>query len=112
MITPDGAHRFDGEERTPAERELLSAAIVGAPADFRVGHRELDDPAKGASWGTDRTLQAELLARLLVGDLTPKQDRVRTVQVRGASHYRTPLVAIRHAGHAAGAVPLLYRGDN
>ena len=84
MITPDGAHRFDGEERTPAERELLSAAIVGAPADFRVGHRELDDPAKGASWGTDRTLQAELLARLLVGDLTPKQDRVRTVQVHGA----------------------------
>ena len=84
MISPDKAHRLDGEEWSTAERELLSAAMVGAPADFRVGDRELDDPAEGASWGTDRTLRAELLAGLLIGDLTPKQDRVRTVQVHGA----------------------------
>ncbi|GAA2111629.1 hypothetical protein [Actinomadura alba] len=44
----------------PAERERRIAAAIeaGQPIDLRTGDAGRDDPARGATWGADRTVPA------------------------------------------------------
>ncbi|MGX1274606.1 hypothetical protein [Streptomyces phaeoluteigriseus] len=52
------------DELTAAERELARAAARGQAADLRDGVAP-DDPERGASWGPERTIRAELVAQLM-----------------------------------------------
>src|SRR5436309_4251468 len=49
---------------TPAERRVWRAFPRGEGVDFRDGVD--DDPGKGASWGPERTVRAEVLRALLL----------------------------------------------
>jgi hypothetical protein len=53
---------------TQCERELRRAVEAGESLDLRSGHADLDDPARGAEWGPERTVRAEVLYQLLVRD--------------------------------------------
>ncbi|MFF8531693.1 oxidoreductase [Streptomyces sp. NPDC015532] len=52
------------DELTAAEQRLVHATSHGLTADLR-GSEALCDPGRGASWGPERTIRAELVARLL-----------------------------------------------
>ena len=62
------------------EEELWRAAEAGEPADLRRGDKEIDDPVRGAEWGPERTVRAEVLRELLLGNPVPP----RAVVLRGA----------------------------
>jgi hypothetical protein len=72
------------EKLGDAERKLLAAVTTGTLVDLRAGDAEVDDPARAADWGDDRTVRAELLAELLTGERTPPGGRLRAVKLRGA----------------------------
>ncbi len=54
-----------GEELTDLERRLRDETAAGGRLDLRVGTPAVDDPAKGASWGSDRTISARVLYDML-----------------------------------------------
>ncbi|WP_251093268.1 membrane-associated oxidoreductase [Streptomyces sp. Caat 7-52] len=66
---------------TPAERRVLEAFPLGEGVDFRQG--DDDDPARGASWGAERTLRAEVLRELLL-DGPVRAGRIAGLKVTGA----------------------------
>jgi hypothetical protein len=72
-----GNQQPDPSER---EQELRRTVAAGEPVDLRSGDSELDDPAGGAEWGPERTVRAEHVYELLVGDA----ELSRAVVVRGA----------------------------
>src|SRR6266487_2030780 len=78
------SHQSSGAKLNSAERKLLAAVVSGALVDLQAGRARQDDPSDGARWGRGRTLRAELLARLLTGDLTSQSGRPRAVKLRGA----------------------------
>jgi len=84
MTTAAHRRRASGARLNPAERRLRTAASTGTVVDLRAGSTTLDDPSAGAHWGDDRTVGAQLLARLLIGDLAPQSARPRAVRLRGA----------------------------
>jgi hypothetical protein len=52
------------QERTAAEQELVRAAARGQAADLR--RRDApNDPGRGASWGPERSVRAEVVAQLM-----------------------------------------------
>ncbi|MFD3975770.1 membrane-associated oxidoreductase [Streptomyces cyaneofuscatus] len=68
-------------ELTPAERRVREAFASGAPVDFRTG--SADDPENVAGWGAGRTVRAEVLRSLLLGEeRTPGE--VAALRVTGA----------------------------
>ncbi|WP_459737184.1 membrane-associated oxidoreductase [Streptomyces sp. E-15] len=67
-------------ELTPAERRVREAFPLGEGVDFRQGD---DDPARGASWGPERTLRAEVLRDLLL-DGPVREGRTAGLKVTGA----------------------------
>lgn len=69
---------------SPAERQLVKAAASGTPVDFRRGVPGLDDPGGADGWGAERTVRAEILARLLCQPSDFGHDRVRAVKLYGA----------------------------
>ena len=53
--------------------------------DLRAGAAELDQPANGVTWDAARTVRAEVLSELLVGDRTSQAGRpLRAVRLCGA----------------------------
>ena len=72
-----------------AERLLLKAFPVGAWADLRTGDPGRDELAGGAGWGPERTIRAEVIASLLLGEsallraAAPGQGKVPAVRLRG-----------------------------
>ncbi|NUP52525.1 MAG: hypothetical protein HOW97_35155 [Catenulispora sp.] len=48
-----------------SEKQVRKAFLAGARADFGVGDPAVDDPARGAAWGPDRTLRADFLKKLI-----------------------------------------------
>lgn len=68
----------------PAERKLQTAVITGTVVDLRAGDIDLDNPSRGAAWGDDRAIGAQLLAGLLTGDTAPQGGRPQAVKLRGA----------------------------
>jgi hypothetical protein len=68
-----------------AERQLLNAATRGTLVDLQVGDVDIDNPARGATWGAERTVRAEVLVELLTGEQTHDEaGRPRAVKLRGA----------------------------
>ena len=63
---------------TECEHELRRAVNTGELVDLRSGDVEFDDPVRGAEWGHDRTVRAEILYDLLVATTS------RAVVLRGA----------------------------
>lgn len=84
MTAPDTATPPGEEELSTAERALLDAATVGILLDLRAEDARLDNPSRGAGWGYDRTIRAELLARLVTGNLPAYGGQPRGVKLRGA----------------------------
>lgn len=67
---------------TAAEEKLIEAAKTGDVVDYRTGDPKLDDPANGAKWGPERTIRAEVIYALAVGD--NPQVHAKGVQIEGA----------------------------
>src|SRR5215211_5746209 len=65
---------------TKCERELRRAVEAGESLDLRSGDADLDDPARGAEWGRERTVRAGVLYQLLVRDAR----KSRAVVLHGA----------------------------
>src|SRR5260221_2536199 len=53
---------------TESERKVWEAAATGTLVDLRVGNSQLDSPERWAEWGAERTVRAEVIADLLIGD--------------------------------------------
>jgi hypothetical protein len=66
------------------ERELRSKFPRGEWVDLRSGDAELDDPAHADRWGPDRTIRAEVMTALLLGDYQPAAGHFPAVRIRGA----------------------------
>ncbi len=77
-----GVPYYSPPNLTPAEKKLIKAAKNGQVADYRRRSKELDDPAKGASWSRERTIRAEVIYALAVGD--NPQVHAKGVQIWGA----------------------------
>jgi len=69
---------------TKSERKVWQAAATGTLVDLRVGDSKLDSPEKWAEWGTERTVRAEVVADLLIGDGEAASVAIRGVRLRGA----------------------------
>ncbi len=71
---------------TDAEKELVEKAKNGRDADYRKLNKELDDPANGANWGPERTIRAEVIYALAVGNnpnVHAKGVRIRAAKIVG-----------------------------
>ncbi|MFD9127734.1 oxidoreductase [Kitasatospora sp. NPDC059571] len=69
---------------TAPEQRLWEAFRHGDLLDLRTGKAEDDDPAASGDWGADRTVRAEVLARLLVSGPDPAPGRVAALKLSGA----------------------------
>jgi len=72
------------KDLTAPERRVLSAAGNGAVVDLRTAADDGDPPARGKTWGSDRTVRAEFLIDLLAGARKPKTGPLRSVRLWGA----------------------------
>jgi hypothetical protein len=91
-------------ELTESERKVWQAAVSGSLVDLRLGDRDLDSPERWAEWGTERTVRAEVIVELLMGDgeaasLTVKGVRLQGARITGdlnleASTLRCPLALV------------------
>jgi len=66
------------------ERKLWQVAAMGAVVDLRVGDSQLDSPEQCAKWGPERTVRAQVIADLLIGEGDAAAMAVRGVRLRGA----------------------------
>ena len=69
---------------TMCECKVREAAATGTLVDLRVVDRALDSPEKGTVWGPERTLRAEVIADLLIGNGGAASVPVRGVRLQGA----------------------------
>jgi hypothetical protein len=69
---------------TESEKKVWDAAATGTLVDLRVGDSQLDSPEKWAEWGPERTVRAEAIADLLIGDGDAASTAVRGVRLQGA----------------------------
>jgi hypothetical protein len=82
VVPPD--HEF-----SEAEERLRAAAVTGASADLRSGSTDVDDPIHGATWGSARTIRAEVLAELLTRPVPADSGPARPLSLYGARIIRT-----------------------
>jgi hypothetical protein len=95
------------------EQRMWDAFPYGANVDFRTGSTE-DDPRYGDRWGTSRQVRAEILARLLCGEVTIPPGHIGSVRLVGARIIGDVLlqdVEVKHslwleACHVAGTIDL------
>jgi len=74
---------------TPAEKEVLEKAPIGQEADFRVGDKEKDDPAKAHEWGPSRTIRAEFLYWLCTDEKATKLVHAKGINISGVKIHET-----------------------
>jgi hypothetical protein len=67
-----------------AEQRLWDAFPYGETVDYLSGDSDLDDPSRGAQWGEQRTVRADVICALLLGAHTPIPGRTAGVRVVGA----------------------------
>src|SRR5690242_3594677 len=77
-------HAMKSSDLTETERKVWQAAATGTLVDLRVGDSQLDSPEKWAEWGAERTVRAEVIADLLIGDGDAASKTVRGVRLQGA----------------------------
>ncbi|MEV8093942.1 oxidoreductase [Kitasatospora sp. NPDC085879] len=68
---------------TGTEQRLWEAFRHGEVLDLRAGKEEDDDPAGSGDWGAERTVRAEVLARLLISGPDPAPGRVAALKLQG-----------------------------
>lgn len=69
---------------TESEKKVWEATATGTLVDLRVGDSQLDSPERWAEWGPERTVRAEVIADLLIGDGEAAAVAVRGVRLQGA----------------------------
>src|SRR5215471_12585874 len=69
---------------TMCECKVREAAATRTLVDLRVGDPALDAPEKGTEWGPERSVRAEVIADLLIGNGEAASVPVRGVRVQGA----------------------------
>ena len=69
---------------TNTETKVWQAAATGTLVDLRVGDSQLDSPERWTEWGPERTVRAEVIADLLIGDGEAASVAVRGVRLQGA----------------------------
>ncbi len=74
----------EGRDLTPAERLAWDAFASGRWADLRTGDAEADDPRRGATWGAERVVRAEVLRSLLLGARQAEPGSAPGIRLRGA----------------------------
>ncbi|WP_354639601.1 oxidoreductase [Kitasatospora camelliae] len=67
----------------PERPENLFHPVEG-PAEAGVSHDDVDDPFSGHVWGPERTIRAEVIARLLLSGPEPRPGRVASLKLIGA----------------------------
>ncbi|WP_051970559.1 hypothetical protein [Kitasatospora azatica] len=72
------------QDWSPVERRLWGTFSRSDICDLSAGDPVLDDPAKGGDWGLERTVRADVLARLLLAGPEPEPGRVRGLKLVGA----------------------------
>jgi hypothetical protein len=72
------------EELTEPERAVWDAIEAGTLVELPLGAPAADDPAKGANWGEDRQVRAQLLVELLTGRTSPNDARPRALKLASA----------------------------
>lgn len=73
---------FRLRDLTESELRLWRAFAAGEGVEFRTGPD--DGPHKGASWGRDRTIRAQVIAALLTGDSPVQAGLARELRLAGA----------------------------
>ena len=86
---------LDAHDMTDCERRLARAAGTGDLVDL--GENGDDDPCAGAEWGPERTVRAEVLYQLLVGEPGARAVVLRAARISGglnleAGTLRCPLL--------------------
>ena len=76
MKIPDGL--------SEAERRAWEGFPAGANVEFSTGDAAEDDPANGRGWGPERQVRAEVLARLLCGEVPVQPGEIGSVRLVGA----------------------------
>ena len=69
---------------TMCECKIREAAATGTLVDLRVGDPALDAPEKGIEWGPERSVRAEVIADLLLGNGEAASVPVKGVRLQGA----------------------------
>jgi len=69
---------------TMCECKVWEAAATGTLVDRRVGDSAIDSPEKGTEWGPERTVRAEVIVDLLIGNGEAASMAVRGVRLQGA----------------------------
>ncbi|MEU8512186.1 oxidoreductase [Kitasatospora sp. NPDC048722] len=73
------------EDWTDTEKELWEAFRQGDVFDRRARKSAEDDPYGSAEWGSERTVRAEVLARLLLAGPTAAPGRVSSLRMNGVN---------------------------
>jgi hypothetical protein len=68
----------------PSERALWLGFPQGAEIDLRTGDPSSDDPRGGLGWGEDRTVRAEVIASLALGEQSGGAGQLAMIRLRGA----------------------------
>src|SRR5260221_394155 len=71
------------DDLTMSEKKVWEAAASGTLVDLRVGNPELDSPERWSEWGMERTIRAEVIADLLIGDGDAASLALRGVRLQG-----------------------------
>jgi hypothetical protein len=82
-MIPDQDPSVEDEQLSAAERRLLTSAVTGEPVDCRANAAELDDPAQGLNWASERQVRGDLLTDLLTGAKRPGGRRLRAIKLHG-----------------------------
>jgi hypothetical protein len=77
-------HTMKLSDLTDTERKVWQAAVTGTLVDLRVGDSDIDSPERYTEWGTERTVRAEVIVDLLLGDGEAAAVTVRGVRLQGA----------------------------
>lgn len=72
------------DDLSEAERQAWEGFPAGANVDFSTGDATEDDPANGDGWGPERQVRAEVLARLLCGEVPVQPGEIGSVRLAGA----------------------------
>jgi uncharacterized protein YjbI with pentapeptide repeats len=72
------------DQLSDSEQLLWDAFQQSQTADLRVGDVLADSPLRGTSWGAERVVRAEVVARLLLGACEPTRGLVPAVRLIGA----------------------------
>lgn len=96
------------------ERRTWGAFASGENVDFRTGSTRADDPEHGGDWGRGRQVRAEILVRLLCGEVPVPPGGIGSVRLVGARIIGDILlqdVELKHslwleACHVAGTIDL------